>query len=80
MAGVGRRGFAAAARAAMLATNGFGSPDGDNGYDSYNRGYMPQDGRGMDARRANAPRLDINLATRSPSRGMSNLLLLMGWS
>lgn len=68
MAGVGRRGFAAAARAAMLATNAFG---GDGGYDNYDRGYRPENGRGMGPRRENAPRLDINLATMSSSRGMA---------
>ncbi|KAH9901540.1 hypothetical protein C8Q73DRAFT_743067 [Cubamyces lactineus] len=62
MAGVGRRGFAAAARAAMFTTN-LGPPP-----------PMPQDpnmmppmmpGQGMDGRRANAPRfLDIASAAK----------------
>ncbi|KAJ8454657.1 hypothetical protein ONZ51_g12902 [Trametes cubensis] len=62
MAGVGRRGFAAAARAAMFTTN-LGLPP-----------PMPQDpnmmppmtpGQGMDGRRANAPRfLDIASAAK----------------
>ncbi|KAI0372934.1 hypothetical protein BV20DRAFT_938788 [Pilatotrama ljubarskyi] len=62
MAGVGRRGFAAAARAAMFTTNlGLAPPMLQ---DPNVRGPMTP-GLGMDGRRANAPRfLDIASATK----------------
>ncbi|KAI0780658.1 hypothetical protein BD413DRAFT_462349 [Trametes elegans] len=80
MAGVGRRGFAAAARAAMFTMGGAPmmpplSPTGMSGGPS-------SPGGGMDGRRANAPRfLDIASATRyaattpplSPGSGTASL-------
>ncbi|PIL24239.1 hypothetical protein GSI_13992 [Ganoderma sinense ZZ0214-1] len=75
MAGVGRRGFAAAVRAAMFTTGPapmMGSPGADP--------MLPN--QGMDGRRANAPRfLDIGSATRyapntpplSPGSGSASL-------
>ncbi|TBU65549.1 hypothetical protein BD310DRAFT_971655 [Dichomitus squalens] len=62
MAGVGRRGFAAAARAAMFTTHMGPAPVVDaNGM----VGPSMQPNQGMDGRRANAPRfLDIASATR----------------
>lgn len=56
MAGVGRRGFAAAARAAMFANTmgGFNSPQSEHPL------FQPPPVPGMDGRRGNAPRyLDI---------------------
>ena len=64
MAGVGRRGFAAAARAAMFANAAFGAPasPGPGPGGTWMQAPPPQ---GMDGRRANAPKwLDIGSADR----------------
>ncbi|KAH7908878.1 hypothetical protein BJ138DRAFT_304714 [Hygrophoropsis aurantiaca] len=63
MAGVGRRGFAAAARAAMFATSFTPNGNGVHAGPGLNVNGNGEGAQGMDGRRANAPRyLDINAA------------------